>query len=187
LSSVQGALSAQTNFLAPVTGTYTVVVANFIVGSADGSYLLQVSGPVAGAGPTTVNDTYATNFDTPLVIATPGILSNDNSNGGGPITAALVTTATNGTVTLNANGSFTYTPSASFVGTATFTYRAINAVANGNVATVAITVNALPGPTTVHDAFATSTDVSLVVPAPGVLINDNSKAASRWRPSWSRA
>ena len=95
LRSVQGALSAQINVGAPVTGTYTVVVANFAVGNANGNYLLQVSSTVAGAGPTTVNDAYSANFETPLTITAPGVLANDNSNGGGAMTATLVTTATN--------------------------------------------------------------------------------------------
>ena len=81
---------------------------------------------------------------------------------------------TNGTLTLNANGSFTYTPSATFVGAATFTYRAVNPVGPGNIATVTITVNAPPPPTTVNDAFTTPINTPLVIPAPGVLANDNS-------------
>ncbi len=90
--------------------------------------------------PTTVNDAYSTPFQTPLQVAAPGVLSNDNSNGGGAMTASLVTNVSSGTLALNADGGFTYTPSAGFSGTATFTYRAVNPSGPGNTATVTIAV-----------------------------------------------
>ena len=81
-----GALTAQINVIAPLTGTYTVVVASFTVASANGSYTLQVSGAGGASGsPTTVNDAYATNFNTPLSVQAPGVLANDNTNGGGAL------------------------------------------------------------------------------------------------------
>jgi hypothetical protein len=47
---------------------------------------------------------------------------------------------------LNANGSFSYTPNAAFVGVDSFTYRANDGLANSNIATVTITVNAVTPP-----------------------------------------
>ncbi len=76
----------------------------------------------------------------PLNVAAPGVLANDNSNGGGAMTASLVSNVSNGVLTLAADGSFAYTPNAGFAGTDTFTYRAVTAVGDGNVATVTITV-----------------------------------------------
>ena len=58
---------------------------------------------------------------------------------GGAITAALVTTTSNGALVFNADGSFVYTPSTNFVGTDSFTYRATNTIGTGNLATVTIT------------------------------------------------
>jgi hypothetical protein len=174
LGSFQGPLGAVINVTAPLTGTYTVVVASHTVANANGSYLLQVAGAAAAAAPTTVNDVYSAHLDTPLVIAAPGVLSNDNSNGGGPITAELVTTSTDGTLTLNADGAFTYTPTSFFVGTTTFTYRAINSVGTGSIATVTITVNAASPPTAINDAFTMPIDIPSGVRAPGVLANDSS-------------
>jgi hypothetical protein len=65
------------------------------------------------------------------------------------MTAALEGSGvTSGTLVLNADGSFTYSPGVAFVGTDSFTYRATNAVGTGNVASVAITVNAPTAPPT---------------------------------------
>jgi hypothetical protein len=123
--------------------------------------------------PTTVNDSYSTSVNTGLTVTAPGVLSNDNSNGGGAMTAGLVSTVSNGTLTLNANGSFIYTPNASFVGTDSFTYRASNAAGAGNVATVSIVVGASL-PVTVADVYSTNRDAPLTIAAPGVLSNDSS-------------
>ncbi len=55
---------------------------------------------------------YTAPFNTLVNVAAPGVLANDNTNGGGDMTALLVTNVTNGTLALAANGSFTYTPGA---------------------------------------------------------------------------
>ncbi len=49
----------------------------------------------------------------------------------------------NGTLTLEADGSFTYAPNRDFTGTDTFTYRATDGLANSNLATVTITIEAV--------------------------------------------
>lgn len=97
--------------------------------------------------PTSVDDTYTTFQEHPLVVPPRGVLTNDRSNAGGPMTAALVSGPTHGVVGLDADGGFTYTPAAGFLGLDSFTYRAVNV--NGpsaNIATVVITVEAPPGP-----------------------------------------
>jgi hypothetical protein len=111
-----------------------------------------VSGSVAvtargGAGndtninpPTSANDAYVANFNTPFPVAAPGVLANDNTNGGGGMTAALVSSVSNGNLLFNTDGSFVYTPNVNFVGTDSFTYRATNTAGSGNVASVTITV-----------------------------------------------
>lgn len=126
-----------------------------------------------GSVPTAVNDAYATAFNTQLVVAAPGVLGNDNSNGGGAMTAGLNTNVANGVLALNPNGGFTYTPNSGFIGNDSFTYRATNSVGPSNVATVTITVQAAAAPTTVNDAYSTPFETTLLVPVPGVLINDN--------------
>ncbi len=92
--------------------------------------------------PVAVDDSYATDEDTPLNIAAPGILTNDTDvDVGTTLTASLVTNPVNGTLTLNADGSFTYTPAANFNGADSFTYKANDGTTDSNIATVAITVN----------------------------------------------
>ena len=99
--------------------------------------------------PVAVGDMYSTNEDTALNIAAPGVLANDtDADGGGTLTAALVTGPTHGTLTLNANGSFVYTPAGNYNGPDSFSYRTTDGAAQSGTATVSITVNAVnDGPT----------------------------------------
>lgn len=96
--------------------------------------------PTPGPGPTAFDDTYATPYRITLSVAAPGVLANDSPNGGGALTAQLVSAPAYGTLTLNANGGFTYVPTC--VGAHTFTYRASNTFGASNVATATITVQA---------------------------------------------
>lgn len=102
---------------------------------------LNTSSPTA---PIAVADSYSTNFNTALTVNAPGVLANDNANGGGAMTAVLDSTTLNGALTLNPNGGFTFTPTSGFSGTTSFTYHATNGNGPGNVVTVTIAVNAAP-------------------------------------------
>ncbi|UKJ07561.1 Ig-like domain-containing protein [Solitalea lacus] len=93
--------------------------------------------------PIAVNDSYTTTENVSIVEPASGILKNDSDPEKDPLTAHLVTTTTNGSLTLNADGSFTYVPNIGFYGVDTFTYNANDGNANSNVATVTITVNRL--------------------------------------------
>ncbi|EKK02698.1 protein containing Planctomycete extracellular domain protein [Rhodopirellula baltica SH28] len=84
-------------------------------------------------------ETYSTNEDIPLTIASPGVLANDTDVDGDPLTAVLVG-ATNGTVLLNSNGGFTFTPALNYNGPATFTYRAMDSSSALSAPTV-VTIN----------------------------------------------
>ncbi len=90
--------------------------------------------------PSSVDDAFTTPANAPLGVPAPGVLGNDVANGGGAMTAALVTAPANGTVTLNPDGSLIYVPALNFLGVDTFTYRAATALGAGSVATVSITV-----------------------------------------------
>ncbi len=129
-------------------------------------------------GPTTVADSYSTSFNTPLSVPAPGVLANDNANGGGPMTAALISNVSNGVLAPAPDGSFTYTPNPGFAGTDSFTYRAVTTVGVGNAATATITVSPAVLPTTVNDAYSTVFGTTLNEAAPGVLANDNSNGGS---------
>ncbi|MDH3967696.1 MAG: Ig-like domain-containing protein, partial [Rhodospirillales bacterium] len=124
--------------------------------------------------PLAVDDSYTTIEDTPLSIAAPGVLGNDSDVDGDPLTAVLVTSTSNGGLTLNADGSFTYTPNAGFNGIDSFTYVANDGLLDSNVATVTITVSGQQDPpVAVDDSYTTDEDVTLSVAAPGVLANDS--------------
>src|SRR5207249_1544281 len=109
--------------------------------------------------PVAANDSFATDEDTPLTVAAPGVLGNDTDVDGGTLTAVLVGNVSHGTLTLNANGSFMYTPAANFNGSDSFTYRASDGTAQSNIATVALTINAVNDrPVAADDAFTTAED-----------------------------
>jgi large repetitive protein len=123
--------------------------------------------------PVADNEAYATNEDTPLTVAVPGVLDGDTDVEGSTLTAVLVGDVQHGTLTLNSNGSFVYTPAANYNGPDSFTYRANDGSANSNLATVTLTVNAVnDAPVADNDAYATNEDVPLTVAAPGVLDGD---------------
>jgi YVTN family beta-propeller protein len=103
---------------------------------------------IGGNPPTAVNEGYQTAINTPLNVAAPGVLANDQSNGGGAMSTQLVGNVSHGALTLSANGSFTYTPSPGFAGPDSFTYRAVNTAGTSNVATVALSVVSGPQPPT---------------------------------------
>jgi VCBS repeat-containing protein len=64
--------------------------------------------------PTAVDDSYSTNEDTTLNIASPGVLANDNDPDGDSLSAVLESGPTDGSLILNSNGSFNYTPNTNF-------------------------------------------------------------------------
>ncbi|MBI2215948.1 MAG: tandem-95 repeat protein, partial [Candidatus Rokubacteria bacterium] len=84
-----------------------------------------VSLTVAEASVFASNDAYATDEDTPLVVAAgAGVLANDASLVGAPLSAVLIMEPTHGSVALNADGSFTYTPAPNYFGPDSFSYQA---------------------------------------------------------------
>jgi Big-like domain-containing protein len=93
--------------------------------------------------PSAINDSYATSLNTPLAVAAPGVLGNDNGHGS-TMTALLVTNVSNGALLLGADGGFNYTPNTGFAGADSFTYRAVTGAGQSNTATVTITVAAAP-------------------------------------------
>lgn len=144
------------------TVTYTVDVNNTGPDPATGMTFMDTIDPnttlVGGSlkvSPIALNDTYSAIQNTPLVVAAPGVLTNDTGLPA-PTAVPIVAgpTTAGGTVTLNADGSFTYNPpNPSFVGADTFTYTATNTQAPpnpgvDNVATVTINVDAAPTVTT---------------------------------------
>ncbi len=95
--------------------------------------------PIAG------DDAYQTAKNTPLVVAAPGLLANDGDEDGDPLTAAVITGPTAGSVTVSPDGSFTYTPTPGYTGTDSFTYSAGDG-ATSTTGTVDVQVGAITTP-----------------------------------------
>jgi VCBS repeat-containing protein len=108
-----------------------------------GGWALTIPSGVRAAIPESQNDLYSTNEDTVLTVAAPGVLANDTDADGDPLSAALESAPSHGTVTLNADGSFAYTPAPDYNGSDSFTYVANDGFANSNVATVTIDVSSV--------------------------------------------
>jgi bacillopeptidase F len=124
--------------------------------------------------PSAQPDSYAAAAGTTLSAAAPGVLANDSSPSGAPLSASLVTRPSAGTLAFAADGSFTYlTPTTA--GTYTFTYLATDGTQWSPPTAVTITVNGAPLPPVAHaDAYSLSAGTPLSVAAPGVLANDTS-------------
>src|SRR5436190_16968240 len=71
--------------------------------------------------PVAVNDSYNATLNTPLVVAAPGVLTND-AGVPTPTAVSIVSGSTSqgGTVSLSSDGSFNYNPPNNFVGSDTF-------------------------------------------------------------------
>ncbi|SFU17467.1 Ig-like domain-containing protein [Mesorhizobium sp. YR577] len=124
-------------------GVYTVTVtaSDGNGGTTSETFTFTVSNPP----PVAVNDTAATNEDTPVTI---NVLDGSASGGtadsdpdGDPLTVTAASAA-NGTVTIGANGQVTYVPNTNFNGTDTITYTISDGNGGTAVGTVTVTVNA---------------------------------------------
>ncbi len=92
--------------------------------------------------PVAVADAYSVIGGATLSVPAPGVLGNDTDPDGDPLTAQLVSTTTQGTLTLNPNGSFTYVAPDGAAGTDSFTYVANDGTSDSNIVTVTITIQA---------------------------------------------
>ncbi|MBI1314693.1 tandem-95 repeat protein [bacterium] len=123
--------------------------------------------------PVAADDEFATPQGTSLTVSAPGILENDADADGDTLSAILVASPGNGSLTLNSDGALVYTPDSGFTGIDSFTYQASDGTSSSNVATVSITVTAVNNaPVALNDAYSTPEDTTLSVTAPGVLAND---------------
>jgi VCBS repeat-containing protein len=141
-----------------------------------------------------VDDSVATDEDTPVTVAAPGVLANDSGLVVGDTLAvtAVDTTGTVGNVTAwGADGSFTYDPDGQFealgAGDSTadsFTYTVTNSFGITDTAAVTITISGADdeppysppvnhAPAAVDDAATTDEDNPVSAVAPGVLSNDS--------------
>ena len=121
-------------------GTWILNVADLAIvdtGSVRGFSLVLATGP--NTAPSANGDGYQVITGRTLNVPAPGVLGNDSDPEADPLTAALVSGPTHGSLTLAANGGFSYKPTAGYTGPDSFTYQADDG-ALSSVATVAIDV-----------------------------------------------
>lgn len=166
-------------FVPNAFGVTTVVIQATDSGGASVQRTIQISITPTPDNPTAVDDSYTTLEDTVLTVPAPGVLGNDFDTDPSPVlSAALVTNPSKGTIQFTADGSFIYTPFPNANGQDQFTYKVIDESARESDPVGTVTIDITPvndAPTAVNDGGATYTtneDVTLNVPARGVLIND---------------
>ena len=120
--------------------------------------------------PLAVGDSYTTAEDVPLSVSAPGVLANDTDGDADPLTAALVTGAAHGNLTLNPDGSFSYTPDPGYFGPDSFTYKANDGAADSNEAAVSITVNESTPPPILPASFYGAAHFNDHAPTAGDLV-----------------
>ena len=126
--------------------------------------------------PVAFNDSYATNEDMTLTVSSPGVLINDSDidTPQSQLQVSLNSLPSKGTVTFGANGAFSYVPLPNQNGSDSFTYRLFDGTDYSNVATVAITIQAVnDAPVANDDNYVTQAGATLTVASvDGLLSND---------------
>ena len=123
--------------------------------------------------PTAVGDAYTTAEETGLVVPAPGVLDNDDDPDKDLLTVRLEAPPPDGDLLLDPDGSFVYTPAVDYYGLVSFTYRAYDGLEESEPVPVDLTVTPVnDAPEAMDDAYLTTDEKNLEIPALGVLAND---------------
>ncbi len=166
--------------LPPAAYSYTEV--GGVPDPSDGAVTITAIDMVT-ASPSTYSITTRINSGDPtLTVAAPGVLANDTTTTGNPLTATLITNAQDGTVSLSPNGAFTYVPSVNFIGADSFVYEVTDPTitpGGGNTpsATTTVTLDVTPRlsiPTNLSGTPGHTVIVPVIMddPNPGNLTNN---------------
>lgn len=142
--------------------TVCVLALALVVPESAFSDALRAAGRDAVPQTPTVNDDfYSTSSSQPIRIPAPGILANDDSNDGGPMTVEVVN---RGVFLIGTDGSLAFDPvGGSGPATFTATYRARNSVGlSDNIATITVFVSGLPLPPSPTGLYASSIEGNIV-------------------------
>ncbi len=145
---------------------------SFTFTASDGAAISNVA--TVAIGITSVNDapvaedqSITTAEDTPVAVA---LAAHDVD--GDALTLTIVDAPAHGSLE-GAPPNLTYTPAGDYNGADTFTFRASDGIATGNVAVVSITITAVNDmPTVAADSYVVDAGATLQIGAPGVLAND---------------
>ena len=112
--------------------------------------------------PTSANDLFTLSGDLPQTVGAPGVLYNDTDPDDTNLTAVLVSTTSNGIVSLASDGGFTYSRTNSAAYYDSFTYRATDGVSTSSVATVLLSLTS--GGAFFADNFERATNPASLLP-----------------------
>jgi hypothetical protein len=119
------------------------------------------------SAPVAAGDSYSTFVDAELVVAAPGLLTNDSDADNDPLSLLPAAPPTHGFLKLNVDGSFVYSPTAGYNGTDGFTYTLFDALGMTTTAQVDLTVGtqSVPNqqPVAVNDLFTTTQGVTVTL------------------------
>jgi VCBS repeat-containing protein len=119
------------------------------------------------------DDTYVMLEDDILTIIAPGVMANDDDKDNDTLTAVLLSSPSNGTLTFNPDGSLTYSPASGFNGSDNFTYKVNDGTSDSGAASVTISVTSVNDiPAALNDFYSTDEDKELIISSPGILGND---------------
>lgn len=110
-------------------------------------------------------DSYAATTNDELLVGNRGVFGNDTDTEVSPLTAALVTDVSNGSLTLNGDGSSCNKRAAAFSGAASFTYLADDSLVDSEVLST-VPIAAAAEPLTLLHVHATVTSVTLTFNEP---------------------
>jgi VCBS repeat-containing protein len=146
------------------------------------SFKLENAVPLPNTAPVAVADAITVapgGTSTTLFAGVTSVLTNDTDAEGTPLTAAVVTSPTNGSLTLNSNGTFSYVHNGSATTSDSFTYKANDGALDSNTVTVTITIGANNAPVANNDAFSVKQGGTVVTAgATSVLTNDTDAEGS---------
>jgi hypothetical protein len=149
------------------SATYKVVTEDAAGNSAE-SVTFDYSTDPGNTPPDAIDDSAVIDEDTDVTIP---VLTNDSDLDSDPLNVDSVTTASNGSVTLNPDGTITYTPDANWSGQDNFTYTISDGNGGTDTATVTVTVNPVnDAPIALDDGVTTDEDTAIVF---NVLTNDD--------------
>jgi hypothetical protein len=121
--------------------------------------------------PLAIDDLYNVAEGGALNVPALGVLANDKDTPGRPLSASLISSVQNGTLTLHSDGSFVYVHNGSETRDDAFTYKASDGLKDSNVATVNLVISPTnDAPLAAADEAATQEDVPVSI---DVLANDS--------------
>ena len=134
------------------------------------SAVATVSISVTDSPPVVVNDSFGVPANITSGVSAPGVLRHASALPGDSLTAMIVTSPGQGSLSLHSDGSFEYTPNNGFTGTDTFTYSASNGSSTSSNATISLIVHGgNQAPVAGNTNYSMAHDGNLSVGAPGLL------------------